>query len=388
MTVTNAAVLVPGQGLRSRALRLAGPRDDQVLVRIEASGVCHSDLHVLDGDWPVEEPIVLGHEGAGVVEAVGPAVRDVRPGDHVVLSWFAPCRRCEACAAGRAWLCSNTKAVSNTLPDGSTPLSDEDGAPVLPFLGLGTFSEYAVVPETAAIVVPDEVPFPVGALIGCAVTTGVGAAVHTAGVRPGESAVVIGCGGVGQAVVLGLGLAGAQPVVAVDLSDRRLDLARELGATHTLRGDDPALAEKVLEITGGAHHAFEAIGRAATIEALPGLLRAGGNAVLVGMTALGTRVSFDPFDLADQGKNILGCNYGSSVPAVDFPRLASLYLSGRLPLDRLVGAEAGLADLPAAFAGLRAGTGLRTVVRPGAPAGTDTGANAGADTGTNEGVRP
>ncbi|MEV1205346.1 zinc-binding dehydrogenase, partial [Microbispora rosea] len=205
-----------------------------------------------------------------------------------------------------------------------------------------------------------------------------------AGVRPGESAVVIGCGGVGQAVVLGLGLAGAQPVVAVDLSDRRLDLAAELGATHTLRGDDPALAEKVLEITGGAHHAFEAIGRAATIEALPGLLRAGGNAVLVGMTALGTRVSFDPFDLADQGKNILGCNYGSSVPAVDFPRLARLYLSGRLPLDRLVGAEAGLADLPAAFAGLRAGTGLRTVVRPGA----HVGANPGTNVGTNAGVRP
>lgn len=364
MTTTNAAVLVPGRGLETRTLRLAGPRDDQVLVRIHASGVCHSDLHVLDGDWPVEEPIVLGHEGAGVVEAVGPAVRDLKPGDHVVLSWFAPCRRCAACAAGRAWLCSNTKAVANTLPDGSTPLADEDGAPVLPFLGLGTFSEYAVVPEAAAIVVPDEVPFPVGALIGCAVTTGVGAAVHTAAVRPGESAVVVGCGGVGQAIVLGLGLAGAHPVVAVDLAEGRLELARELGATHTLRGDDPALAEKVVEITGGAHHAFEAIGRPATIEALPGLLRAGGNAVLVGMTALGTKVSFDPFDLADQGKNILGCNYGSSVPTVDFPRLARLYLSGRLPLDRLVGGEGGLGDLPAAFADLRAGAGLRTVVRP------------------------
>ncbi|MFF0446911.1 alcohol dehydrogenase catalytic domain-containing protein [Streptomyces sp. NPDC004609] len=362
---TRAVVYDPSTGeTRLRTLTIAAPRADQVLVRVVSSGVCHSDLHIVDGDWPTDAPLVLGHEGAGIVEAVGPDVRDVRVGDHVVLSWFAPCRRCEACAAGRAWLCTNTKAVSNTLPDGSTPLSDENGDPVLPFLGVGAFSEYAVVPETAAIPVDANVPFNVGALVGCAVTTGVGAAVHTAKVQPGESAVVIGCGGVGQAVVLGLRLVGAHPIIAVDLSPERLESARELGATHTLRGDDPELTAKIHEITAGAHHAFEAIGRPATIESLPGLLRAGGQAVLVGMTAIGTKVSIDPFDLADQGKSILGCNYGSSVPAVDFPRLAALHQSGRLPLDRLVGTEGTLADIHRAFTDLRTGVGLRTILHP------------------------
>lgn len=363
---TRAVVFDPAAGTTEiRTLTLAAPRGDQVLVRVAAAGVCHSDLHIVDGDWPVDGPLVLGHEGAGVVEAVGPDVRDVAVGDHVVLSWFAPCRRCAACAAGRAWLCANTKAVSNTLPDGSTPLSEEDGSPVLPFLGVGAFSEYTVVPESAAIPVARDVPFDVGALIGCAVTTGVGAAVHTAKVQPGESAVVIGCGGVGQAVIMGLRLAGAHPVIAVDLSAERLEQARELGATRTLRGDDPELAARVHEITGGgAHHAFEAVGRPATIEALPGLLRAGGQAVLVGMTAIGARVTFDPFDLADQGKSILGCNYGSSVPAVDFPRLAALHEAGRLPLGSLVGGAGGLADVERAFADLRAGVGLRTVLHP------------------------
>jgi S-(hydroxymethyl)glutathione dehydrogenase/alcohol dehydrogenase len=358
-------VLDPATGrLAVRTLTIAPPRGDQVLVRIRATGVCHSDLHVLDGDWPADAPMVLGHEGAGTVEAVGPDVRDVAVGDHVVLSWFAPCRRCEACLAGRAWLCTGTKAVANTLPDGSTPLTDENGEPVLPFLGVGTFSEHTVVPESAVVRVDAELPFEVGALIGCSVTTGVGAAVHTAKVVPGESAVVIGCGGVGQSILLGLGLVGADPVIAVDLSDERLAFARELGATHTLRGDDPDLAARVLDITGGAHHAFEAIGRPATIEMLPGLLRAGGQAVLVGMTALGTRVSFDPFDLADQGKSILGCNYGSSVPGVDFPRLAALTRTGRLPLERLIGDRGTLDDLDRAFTDLRAGTGLRTVLAP------------------------
>jgi S-(hydroxymethyl)glutathione dehydrogenase/alcohol dehydrogenase len=362
---SRAAVFDPATGaITVRTLTLAAPRADQVLVRIKASGVCHSDLHVVDGDWPADAPMVLGHEGAGVIEAIGPAVRDVKVGDHVVLSWFAPCRRCEACLGGKAWLCSNTKAVANTLPDGTTPLSGQDGEPVLPFLGVGTLSEYSVVPESAVIPVEDALAFDVGALVGCAVTTGVGAAVHTARVEPGESAVVIGCGGVGQAILLGLGLVGAHPVVAVDLSDDRLALARELGATHTVRGDAPDLIERILDITGGAHCAFEAIGRPATIETLPSMLRAGGRAVLVGMTAIGARVSFDAFELTDQGKSVLGCNYGSSVPGVDFPRLAALTLSGRLPLNRLIGDRGSLDDVQKAFDDLRAGSGLRTVLTP------------------------
>jgi len=368
-TVRARVFNAPGEAPGDEELRLAGVRDDLVRVGLRASGVCGSDLHVADGDWTAEGPLVLGHEGAGVVEEVGPGVGDVRPGDRVVLSWFAPCRRCPNCARGRAWLCRNTRALENTLPDGTTGFAAADGSPVPAFLGLGTFAEAAVVPESAAVKVPDGVPFPVAALIGCAVTTGVGAVVNTAGVRPGDSAVVVGCGGVGQAILLGLGLVGADPIIAVDLSEERLALAQELGATHALRGDDPDLADHIGTITGdGADHAFEAIGKAATLEMLPSLVCRGGQAVVVGMPAEGVTVPLDPFDLADGGKRVLGCNYGSSVPSVDFPRISRLYLSGRLPLDRLVGRTTTLDGVDGALDDLRRAAGLRTVVEQGAGA--------------------
>jgi S-(hydroxymethyl)glutathione dehydrogenase/alcohol dehydrogenase len=288
-------------------------------------------------------PLVLGHEGAGVVEAVGPEVRDVRVGDHVVLSWFAPCRRCRQCAAGRAWLCLETRALEHRS-------ACAEG--VHAYLGLGTFAEATVVPESAVVAIDPLVPPHVAALIGCSVATGVGAVLNTAGVRAGESAVVVGCGGVGQAIVLGLALVGADPIVAVDLSPERRAQALALGASSVAEVVDG----------GGFDHAFEAIGRASTLEALPGLIGRGGQAVIVGMPAEGVRVAIDPFDLADQGKRILGCNYGSSVPAVDFPRLARLYLAGRLPLEALVGRRRGLDEADAALADLRDAVGLRTVL--------------------------
>lgn len=353
----------PSEPLDAEELRLTEVRDDLVRVRLRASGVCHSDLHVAAGEWKVDGPLVLGHEGAGVVEAVGPGVRDVRPGDHVILSWFAPCRRCEQCARGRAWLCTGTKALDNVLPDGTTGFFRRDGTPVRAFLGLGTFAEKTIVPESAAVPIPTDVPFPVAALIGCAVTTGVGAVTNTARVRPGDTAVLLGCGGVGQSILLGLGLVGADTIIAVDLSDERLALAREFGAAHTFRGDDPDLSDHIHAITGGgAEHAFEAIGAPATIEMLPRLIGRGGQAVVVGMTPEGIRVEFDPFDLADQGKRILGCNYGSSVPSVDFPRLARLYASGRLPLGRLIGRTVALDTVNEALEGLQRAVGLRTVI--------------------------
>jgi len=353
----------PGEPLGAEDLRLTGVWDDLVRVRLRASGVCHSDLRVAAGEWTVDGPLVLGHEGAGVVEAVGSGVRDVRPGDNVILSWFAPCRRCEHCAQGEAWLCTGTRALDHVLPDGTTSLRRRDGTPVRAFLGLGTFAEATVVPESAAVSISRDVPFPVAALIGCAVTTGVGAVINTARVRPGDTAIVLGCGGVGQAILLGLNLVGANTIIAVDLSDERLALAGELGATHLLRGDDPDLAGHIRVITGGGvDHAFEAIGSPVTIELLPQLVGRGGQAVVVGMPAEGVLVAFDPFDLADQGKRILGCNYGSSVPSVDFPRLARLYASGRLPLDRLVGRTIALDDVDEALEDLRRAVGLRTVI--------------------------
>ena len=324
-------------------LELPDPAGDQVRVRLTASGVCHSDLHAFNGDWTVPLPLVLGHEGAGLVEAVGPAVRDVAVGDHVVLSWFAPCRRCRACASGRAWLCTGTRALEHP--------GAVDG--VHAYLGLGTFAEATVVPESAVVAIDPRVPAEVAALIGCSVATGVGAVLNTAGVRPGESAVVVGCGGVGQAIILGLLLAGASPILAVDLSAERREQALALGAHAAVESAE-----------GEFDHAFEAIGRGSTIEALPGLLARGGQGVLVGMPAEGVRASIDPFDLADQGKRLIGCNYGSSVPAVDFPRLAQLYLTGRRPLDQLVGRRRGLDEAGAALDDLRDAVGLRTVLTP------------------------
>jgi S-(hydroxymethyl)glutathione dehydrogenase/alcohol dehydrogenase len=242
------------------------------------------------------------------------------------------------------------------------PLHRADGSPVRPYLGVGTFAEGALVPESAAVRIPTDVPFGVAALIGCAITTGIGAVVNTARVRPGESAVVIGCGGVGQAIVLGLRLVGADPIVAVDLSEARLAQAGEVGATATIGGDDPDLVARVRALTGGADHAFEAIGLTRTIELLPALLAAGGTAVVVGMPASDVRATFSPFALADQGKRILGCNYGSSVPAVDFPRIARLYLAGRLPLDRLIGRVRPRDEVNEALDDLVGAVGLRTVI--------------------------
>ena len=187
----------PSEPLDAEELRLTEVRDDLVRVRLRASGVCHSDLHVAAGEWTADGPLVLGHEGAGVVEAVGPGVADARPGDHVVLSWLAPCRRCKHCARGEAWLCNGMRALDNVLPDGTTIFLRRDGTPVRAYLGLGTFAEATVVPESAAVPIPKDVPFTVAALIGCAVTTGVGAVINTARVRPGDTAVVLGCGGVG-----------------------------------------------------------------------------------------------------------------------------------------------------------------------------------------------
>ena len=350
-------------GVHVENIDIAAPGRGLVAVDIKATGVCHSDLHIVNGDWPADRPLVLGHEGAGVVSAVGEGATELAVGDHVVLSWFAPCRRCRNCAAGRAWLCSGTTALDNTLPGGDTAFTDGQGKQIWPYLGLGTFSSRVVVPESAAIRVTPDLPFEVGALLGCSVTTGVGAVLNTARVEPGGSALVVGCGGVGLSIVLGLHLAGATTIIAADLSDEKLELARALGATHTVNTGQTNL-DTVRDDLGGVDYAFEAVGRPELIEALPPLLRTGGCLVLAGMTAVGASCTIDPFDLADQGKSILGCNYGSSVAAVDVPRLADLYLSGRLPVDRLIGTTRPLTEAAAALDQLREGIGLRTILIP------------------------
>ena len=362
ITIRAAVFERAGQPLRVEELELTPPRAREVLVRYGASGICHSDLHVWLGEWEERPALVLGHEGAGVVEAIGPEVMDVTVGDHVILSWCYPCRRCRACAAGRAWACTGTRSLEHVLDDGSTRLARPDGSPVRQYLAIGTFATHAVVPEAACVPVPHALPFEVGSLIGCCVATGVGAVVNTARVEPGASLVVVGCGGVGLSAVMGAALAGADPIVAVDLEPAKLDLAQDVGATHAVPAGGDVAAQVHAITGGGADYALEAIGLVPTIELLPSLVRRGGTVVLVGMTPLGQRAGFDPLDIADRGISILGSNYGSCVAAVDFPRLAHLHLVGKLPVERLVSHRIELAEVDDALAALHRRERARSVI--------------------------
>lgn len=344
-------------------VEVRGPEAGEVLVRMTAAGVCHSDLHVLNGDWPFDHRITMGHEGAGVVAAVGAGV-DLEPGDHVVLSWYAPCGRCASCVDGKSWLCAESGAITNGLPDGTTPITVADGEEARPYLGLGTFSEYTLVPRSAVVKVPAEVPAPVAALIGCSITTGIGAVLNTADVRAGETAVVVGTGGVGQAIILGLKLAGASRIIAVDLSEDRLEIARELGATDCFLGNDPDVVAKVREAAGGSgvDFAFDAIGVPKVTEGMPDYVKSGGAIVLVGMPSRDAEAVIKPWRLIVTGQRILGCNYGSSRPQVDFAKIANLYLAGQIPLDSMVGELIPQERAVEAIRALTSPTGKRKVV--------------------------
>jgi len=363
-TVRAAVIERPGEPLRIEELELDEPRAGEVRVRMLASGVCHSDLHVRDGEWDRPGPLVLGHEGAGVVEQVGPGVTNPPVGALVALTWYAPCLRCRACLAGRQWLCSGSSSGRHRLPDGRTPLHRADGSEVLASCGIATFGEAIVVPAQAAIVMPDGTPPEVAALIGCCVSTGVGAVTKTARVEPGSSVVVIGLGGVGLSAVMGAVLAGASPIVAVDRVPAKLELARELGATEGILATDRPTTDAAIRAAtaGGPDYTVEAIGLPSTIEQAVEILPPGGTAVLIGMTPFGTRASFEVFPFVDGGRSILGSNYGSSVAAEDFPRYAALHLAGRLPVDRLIDRRIGLDEVEEAFDRMRQGQGVRSVV--------------------------
>ena len=354
-----------GEPAGVETLTLAEPRAGEVRVRIPASGVCHSDLHVRDGDWPRPTPIAMGHEGAGLVEAVGPGVRSLRVGQSVVLSWLVPCGRCRSCRADRPWACPDSPSFRHRLPDGAMALAAPGGDPVLSYCGIGTMAEATVVPEAAAIPLPDGVDPAVAALIGCCVSTGVGAVQKTAAVPAGSSVAVIGLGGVGLSIVMGAALAGASSIVAIDRVPAKLDAARAVGATAGLLATDDrsALLEAIRDLTdGGPDFAFEAIGRVPTVELAIECLPLGGTAVLVGMTPFEARAAIQVYPFVDGSRRILGSNYGFADPATDFPRYAALHLAGRLPADRLIDRRIALDDIEGAFGRLRAGDGLRQVI--------------------------
>jgi S-(hydroxymethyl)glutathione dehydrogenase/alcohol dehydrogenase len=348
-------------------LTLADPGPGEILVEMTASGVCHSDLHVRDGHWLREGPIVMGHEGAGRIAAVGAGVDTALVGRHAALSWYAPCLACRECQRGRQWICSGSPALTHSLPDGTTRLSRADGTSVMAYLAIGTMGSAQVVPATAVVPLPDGVPPGVAALIGCGVSTGVGAVVKTAEVPAGSTVAVIGLGGVGLSCVMGAVLAGARRIIAVDVSAAKITLAEQLGATHAVHADAANPAATVAAIKeaagdGGPDFVFEAIGLPATISQAVAALPPGGTAVLVGLTRFGQSATFESFPFVDGGRRILGSNYGSAVAAVDFPHYAELYLAGRLPADVLIDRELPLADLEDAFNRLRDGKAARQIV--------------------------
>jgi S-(hydroxymethyl)glutathione dehydrogenase/alcohol dehydrogenase len=354
-----------GARLEVTDLELAPPRAGEALVRLRASGVCHSDLNAIDGTAETPCPAVLGHEGAGVVEAVGPGVA-LAPGTRVVLSWLPACGECDECRRELPHLCRTawSAMVTGGLLDG-TPRLSRDGEPVYHYCFLSSFAERAVVPARCCIPIPTGAPFEVAALIGCGVTTGTGAVWRTAGVRPGERVCVFGCGGVGVSAVLGAAAVGATPIVAVDVAEEKLEQALSLGATHAVQwtGSAEETAELVRSAAGGGvDYAFEATGREEAGLAAFLSTRARGAAVLIGIPRADARLALPWAETTRTERRVLGSLYGSARPERDFPALLDLYLRGRLPLDRLISARLPLEAVERAVDALRAGSGLRTVL--------------------------
>jgi S-(hydroxymethyl)glutathione dehydrogenase/alcohol dehydrogenase len=363
-TEIRAAVLrEPGEPLTIERLQLAAPGPEEVLVRIEASGVCHSDLSLAKGNLSGPLPIVLGHEGAGVVEEIGPGVTGVEVGDHVVLLFRAACGKCRMCEIGRPALCPQGARLrkEGTMVDGTTRLS-RDGETVYHYSGASSFAERAVVPLSAVVRVPSELPLVELSVVGCAVMTGVGAVFNAAGLEPGSHAMVIGCGGVGISAVQGAAIAGASTILAVDLNPDRLELARKLGATHTVVASeaDPVEVATELEID----YAFDTAGAIATMRTAVASIRPGGTAVAIGVPPLSQMLEVDAAALVVTEKTLRGCFYGSSEFRRDVPLLLDLYRSGRLDLNSMVGEEVGLDDVNGALRGLETDALARTVIRP------------------------
>ena len=346
-------------------VEIESPHAGEVKIRVGASGVCHSDLSVQNGTIPLPTPIVLGHEGAGVVEEVGEGVDGLAPGDHVVLSFVPNCGTCYTCSRGQGFLCENSGAASSGgLIDGTTRLTSQ-GSPLFQMAMLGTFGESAIVPAISTVKIDQDVPLKVAALIGCGVLTGVGAALNTADIREGDQIAVIGAGGVGLNVIQGAKVAGAGEIIAIDQFDHKLDLAKDFGATQTIKveeGVDPVAA--VMDLTGrGADVAFEVIGLGPTMEQAIGMIRPGGEAVLVGVPRLDVFLNLHAgLTFLYTAKTVKGCWYGSSNVHEDVPKLLDLYRDGKLKLDELISKEIGLGDIDAAFAAMQSGEVARSVI--------------------------
>ena len=346
-------------------LDLAPPGPEEVLVRLRASGVCHSDWNAVDGTAENRCPCVLGHEGAGVVEEVGPGVSSVAPGDHVIPLYIPECRECRYCLSGRTNLCVKLRATQGkgVMPDGSSRLSHQ-GRLLHHYMGTSTFAECTVLPEIALAKIRPDAPLDKVCLLGCAVTTGIGAVLHTAKVEPGSSVAVFGLGGVGLSVIQGAAIAGAERIIAIDTMQAKLDMAKTFGATDVLlakEGEDLAKALKKLT-GGGPDYAFECVGVGALAEAAYRAIRRGGKAIVVGVARPTDAVSFKPMTMVFEEKTLQGSYFGSCVPRIDFPRMLHLYMGGRLKLDELITRRYRIEEAPQAFADLASGKNARGVI--------------------------
>jgi S-(hydroxymethyl)glutathione dehydrogenase / alcohol dehydrogenase len=328
----------------------------EVLVRTVAAGLCHSDLHFIEGIYPHPTPAVMGHESAGIVEAVGDQVTYLQPGDHVITCLSMFCGQCEFCLTGKTYLC---RSRDTRRPD---RLSIDDGETAAQFAALGSFAEQMCVHENACVKIREDMPLDVAALIGCGVMTGIGAAWNTARVRPGDTVAVIGCGGIGLNVIQGAYVAGAGRVIAVDRLADKLELARSFGATDVVDASDGSAVGEVIELTGGGvQHAFEAIGLRATAEDAFAMLRGDGTAYVIGMVPPTERVSLPAVDFLSE-KGIRGAMMGSNRFRVDMPRIIDLYLQGRIKLDELVSSRISLDQINEGFGELKSGQIARNVI--------------------------
>jgi S-(hydroxymethyl)glutathione dehydrogenase/alcohol dehydrogenase len=352
--------------LKIESVDLMDPQPGEVLVKVAASGVCHSDLHVMKGDLPMPIPAILGHEGAGVVEKVGAGVKTVQPGDHVVLSWVPYCGTCFYCGRGDFHLCETAilGAYAGGMTDGSTRFSLH-GAAIHHFIGVSSFSEYTIVAEHAAIPIRKDVPLDAACLVGCAVMTGVGAVVNTAKVEPGASIAVFGAGGVGLNVIQGGALAGAEKIIAVDLVDAKLALAAVFGATHTIHAAKGDAVDQVKALTNGrgVDYAFEAIGNPGVILQAFMSVRRGGKVIVVGVPPITAQVTLPGASIPLEEKSVIGSLYGAAKFRTDMPRLLDLFMVKKLKLTELISQRIGLTDVNRALEQMEKGEVARSVIQ-------------------------
>ena len=359
-----AAVLYQAnEPLRVEELDQEPPQAGEVLVRIEAAGICASDHHVMHGAAILPTPIVLGHEGAGTVEAVGDGVTSVRPGDRCVLSFISNCGHCRMCRSGSPQLCDTNAQTGSRQYDGTTRLRDGEGAEVLQMAKIGVFSEFAVCPAQACHLIPDDVPMEVAALIGCCVTTGVGAVINQPGIDTGATVAVFGCGGVGLNTIQGARLLNASRVIAIDIIDHKLRFSEQFGATDLVDATRRDPVEAIKELTGGGvDFAFDAFGSSATISQAVDSLGKNGTAVMIGLAPVGERAPIDMVDLVRNQKTLTGSYYGSASPHQTFAKMVDFYRRGRIDVDSLIQRRYELDQINEGFAALAAGEDGRGVI--------------------------